>query len=337
MQVRRFRGGDVGGARRSRRPSPRRGHLPARPKTCGDGLTPPRSPNSIISVSGTGCVSGRSTAVCGLPVGAASWNLPWPGGALPVGSAGPPHTTRRSSAADRGGRRCTHGAGREKPSASSETATGLRAVTVKTASGTHTVTCEKLIVADGVRSTLGKQLGRQWQPRHRVRRRGPRIRDVRRSADRDHVAPGAARRHRCTAAGLRLGVFPLATGEVNIGVGTLATRETSGKPGALRPLLDLYVAQRRAEWRLDGDVLPRGVGAAADGWRRLERRRAQLGADRLRRRVREPAQRRGHRLRTRGRRLVRAPRRRRPDRRVARDAAGPVRPRVLVARVSRVC
>ncbi len=35
-------------------------------------------------------------------------------------------------------------------------------VTVKTASGTHTVTCEKLIVADGVRSTLGKQLGRQW-------------------------------------------------------------------------------------------------------------------------------------------------------------------------------
>ena len=54
-------------------------------------------------------------------------------------------------------------------------------------------------------------------------------------------------------------VFPLGTGEVNIGVGTLATAKRPA-PGALRPLLDLYTAQRRDEWKWDGEL--RAVASA---------------------------------------------------------------------------
>ena len=93
-------------------------------------------------------------------------------------------------------------------------------------------------------------------------------------------------------------VFPLgaAAGEVNIGVGTLATArrpagvQLQGAAGDLHRRPPRRVADRRAGARA-------GVGAAADGRRRLRRGRAQLGADRRRRRLRQPAQRRGHRLR----------------------------------------
>ncbi len=58
-----------------------------------------------------------------------------------------------------------------------------------------------------------------------------------------------------------------------------------------------YAEQRREEFRLGDDLRDADLGAAADGRGGLERRRCQLGADRRRRRLREPAQRRGHRLR----------------------------------------
>jgi flavin-dependent dehydrogenase len=72
-------------------------------------------------------------------------------------------------------------------------------------------------------------------------------------------------------------VFPLgaAAGEVNIGVGTLATAK---RPAGiqLRPLMDAYAAARREDWQLDGPVrapasalLPMGgavSGVAGANW-----------------------------------------------------------------------
>ena len=135
----------------------------------------------------------------------------------------------------------------------------VTAVTLKTPTGPTPSRCRTLIVADGVRSTLGKQLGREW---HRDTAYGVAARAyiaTDRSADpwiTSHLEL------RDGAGTLQSGygwVFPLGTGEVNIGVGTLATAKRPA-PGALRPLLDLYTAQRRDEWQWDGEL--RAVASA---------------------------------------------------------------------------
>jgi flavin-dependent dehydrogenase len=70
-------------------------------------------------------------------------------------------------------------------------------------------------------------------------------------------------------------VFPLHTGEVNIGVGTLATARRPANV-QLRSLIEHYARLRRADWQLDGEVrlvrsalLPMGgavSGVAGPNW-----------------------------------------------------------------------
>src|SRR6185503_19728309 len=98
---------------------------------------------------------------------------------------------------------------------------GQRVTGVVFANG-HTVRCRRLIVADGARSTLGRVLGREWH----------------RDTD-DEVLAGYG------------WVFPLSDGEVNIGVGTLAT---AARPAQirLRSLIQHYADARREDWQLDG-------------------------------------------------------------------------------------
>jgi flavin-dependent dehydrogenase len=48
-------------------------------------------------------------------------------------------------------------------------------------------------------------------------------------------------------------IFPLGTGEVNIGVGTLATSKRPADIN-LRALLSQYTDQQRADWKLSGDI-----------------------------------------------------------------------------------
>ena len=125
-------------------------------------------------------------------------------------------------------------------------------------------------------------------------------------------------------------IFPLGSGEVNIGVGTLATSKRPAEV-AIKPLMSYYADERREEFALSGDLraptsalLP--MGGAVSGVAGPE-----LGADRGRGRLREPAQRRGHRLRPRERSLRRRAdgRARRPGRGVADAAAGALRRGVL--------
>jgi flavin-dependent dehydrogenase len=70
-------------------------------------------------------------------------------------------------------------------------------------------------------------------------------------------------------------IFPLGNGEVNIGVGALATSKRPAD-AALRPLMSYYTALRRDEWGFDGEpraglsaLLPMGgavSGVAGPNW-----------------------------------------------------------------------
>lgn len=115
------------------------------------------------------------------------------------------------------------------------------------------IACRRLIVADGVRSRLGRALGRVW---HRDTVFGVAARAYMKSArhDDEWITSHLELRdeHHDIVSGYGW-VFPLGNGAVNIGVGTLATacRPTGIN---LRQVLSLYAGQRRDDWGLEGDI-----------------------------------------------------------------------------------
>ncbi|WP_435746627.1 geranylgeranyl reductase family protein [Nocardioides sp. SYSU DS0663] len=115
------------------------------------------------------------------------------------------------------------------------------------------VACDRLVVADGVRSPLGKVLGREW---HRDTVYGV--------AGRSYVGSGmsddpwiSSHLELRDAEGAVLSgygwIFPLGNGEVNLGVGTLATSKRPANV-AIKPLMDFYAEQRREDFALTGDL-----------------------------------------------------------------------------------
>ena len=230
-----------------------------RDKTCGDGLTP----RAIAELDRLGLgewvrgtARNRGLRLSGF---GQELELEWPSRSFPaVGSAVP-----RTELDDRI-RRVAVEAGAvmaEGAKAVSVTRDGnaVRTVTLQTGEGSHDIACRTLIVADGVRSTLGKQLGRQW---HRDTAFGVAARAYITSARSDDEWISSHLELRDGAGTLQPGygwVFPLNDGNINIGVGTLATA-TRPASGALRPLLDLYTQQRRSEWELTGEL--RSVASA---------------------------------------------------------------------------
>ena len=135
--------------------------------------------------------------------------------------------------------------------------------------------CTSLIVADGARSTLGRVLGRQWHQEtvYGVAIRGyiatPRSSEpwitshLELRSPEGEVLPGYG------------WIFPLGNGEVNIGVGALATSKRPAD-AALRPLMSYYTSLRREEWGFSGEpraglsaLLPMGgavSGVAGPNW-----------------------------------------------------------------------
>lgn len=233
-------------------------HFP-RDKPCGDGLTP----RAIAELEHLGLAAWMS----GRPVNRGlrltgfgrELRMPWPGGSLPAtGSAVPRRELddRLRLLAVAAGVTMLQGA---RAVDAERDAGGVRAVTFATAAGPRTVRCGRLVVADGVRSPLGRLLGRQW---HRDTAYG--------IAGRAYVDSGRADDEWITShLELRNGadvvqagygwVFPLGGGRVNVGVGTLATAARPA-PGALRPLIERYTDLRREEWQLDGPL--RSVASA---------------------------------------------------------------------------
>jgi flavin-dependent dehydrogenase len=137
------------------------------------------------------------------------------------------------------------------------------------------VRCQNLIVADGARSTLGRALGREW---HKETVYGVAIRGYIASPRHNEPWITSHLELRSPEGEVLPGygwIFPLGNGEVNIGVGALATSKRPAD-AALRPLMNYYTGMRRDEWAFDGNpraglsaLLPMGgavSGVAGPNW-----------------------------------------------------------------------
>ncbi|WP_422742169.1 menaquinone reductase [Mycobacterium sp. WMMD1722] len=244
-----------------------------RDKACGDGLTP----RAVAELERLGLGPWLDTRIRhhGLRMSGfgADVQVAWPGPAFPSTGSAVPRTELddriRSVAADDG----------------AEMLLGAKAVAVQHGSSgkVESVTLDSgeqirvatLIVADGARSTLGRVLGRTWHQQTvygvavRAYIASPRSNEpwitshLELRSPEQQVLPGYG------------WIFPLGNGEVNIGVGALAT-EKRPADAALRPLLSYYANLRREEWGFDGQprvplsaLLPMGgavSGVAGPNW-----------------------------------------------------------------------
>ncbi|HET9872661.1 MAG TPA: geranylgeranyl reductase family protein [Propionibacteriaceae bacterium] len=225
-----------------------------RDKTCGDGLTP----RAMAQLDALGL--GEWTRAHGRNRGLRAHGfgqtllLPWPGGTLPDHGSAVPRTDLdariRGVALDAGA------VGMDGARAVDVTRAGSRVTGVVFSMGdnsTRTVRCDRLIVADGVRSPLGRLLGREW---HRDTAYGVAARSYVTSGRSDDEWISSHLELRGGSGEILSGygwIFPLADGEVNLGVGTLATAKRPAHI-QLRPLMEFYAGQRRDEWELGQDL-----------------------------------------------------------------------------------
>jgi geranylgeranyl reductase family protein len=249
-----------------------------RDKACGDGLTP-RAIAELDQLGLGDWVRGRAR---NRGLRAAGFGqtllLPWPGGSLPDHGGAVPRTeldARIREVALSDGAVPMEGAKAVDVERDDDRVT---AVVFAGADGERsTVRCRSLVVADGARSPLGRVLGRRW---HRDTAYGVAARGYVTSGRSDDEWISSHLELRDVDGELLSGygwVFPLgaAAGEINIGVGTLAT---SRRPAGvqLRALMAAYAEARREEWQLDGPVrapasalLPMGgavSGVAGRNW-----------------------------------------------------------------------
>lgn len=186
-----------------------------------------------------------------------SVQVPWPGPSFPVTSSAVARLElddRIRTVAERAGARMLMGA---KVVGVEHDSLGLvAAVTLANGDQVH---CRQLVVADGARSSLGRTLGRRWHQEtvYGVAARGylstPRGDDPWLTSHLELRAPDGA-----VLPGYGW-IFPLGNGQVNIGVGALATARRPADL-ALRPLLSYYTDLRRDEWGFTGP--PRAVSSA---------------------------------------------------------------------------
>lgn len=228
-----------------------------RDKACGDGLTPRAVAELRLLGLGAwldGRIRHRGLRLAGFGTAV---EVPWPGPSLPPQSSAVPRTElddRIRTCAEEAGAGMLLGC---KAVGVSRDTLG-RVSEVALADGRR-VSCRWLIVADGARSTLGRVLGRQWHQEtvYGVAARGylasPRAAEEWISSDLElrsadgHVLPGYG------------WIFPLGNGEVNIGVGALATAKRPADV-ALRPLIKHYADITSREWGFEGP--PRAVSSA---------------------------------------------------------------------------
>ncbi|GAB2970670.1 geranylgeranyl reductase family protein [Nocardioides montaniterrae] len=229
-----------------------------RDKTCGDGLTP-RAISELEKLGLRDWVRSH-TVNHGLRAHGfgQTLHLPWPGGSLPDWGSAIPRTELddhlRTTAIKAG----------------AVGIDGARAVDVRLESGRvvavtfetggrggerFDIACKRLVVADGVRSPLGKLLGREW---HRDTVYGVAGRTYVASTMADDPWISSHLELRGEDGKILSGygwLFPLgsAAGEMNLGVGTLATAKRPADI-AIKPLMSLYADQQRAAFGL-GDEL----------------------------------------------------------------------------------
>jgi geranylgeranyl reductase family protein len=228
-----------------------------RDKTCGDGLTP-RAIGELQRLGLTDWLRAH-TVNQGLRAHGfgQTLHLPWPGGSLPDWGSAVARTElddHLRTTAIKAGATAVDGA-----RAVDVRMAGDRVAAVVFKDGRE-IACERLVVADGVRSPLGKALGRQW---HRETVYGVAGRSYVTSARADDPWISSHLELRGEDGEILSGygwIFPLGRtgsdqgeGEVNLGVGTLATAKRPADV-SIRPLMSFYAEQRRDEFGL-GDTL----------------------------------------------------------------------------------
>ena len=229
-----------------------------RDKPCGDGLTP-RAIAELDQLGLSPWLEGRARNK-GLRAAGFGQELylPWPGGNLPnYGGAAPRlelDAAIRQVAIDSGvevmeGMRAVDAVMDGDKVAGVVFSTGGKGSQAKNV----TIHCLRLIVADGAKSQLGRALGREW---HRSTAFGVAARGYIKSHRSDdewissHLELRGEKNELLSGYGW---VFPLGDGEVNVGVGTLATVKRPADVN-LRSLLTFYADQQRDTWQFEGEV-----------------------------------------------------------------------------------
>ena len=224
-----------------------------RDKTCGDGLTP-RATGELERL-GLGDWLRAHTVNRGLRAHGFGQTLllPWPGGTLPDWGSAVARTElddHLRTTAIKAGAAAVDGARAVGVRMDGDR---VRAVEVAAGGEVVEVACDRLVVADGVRSPLGRMLGREW---HRDTVYGVAGRAYVDSGASDDPWISSHLELRGEDGGILSGygwIFPLGSGEVNIGVGTLATAQRPADI-AIKPLMSFYAGERREEFELSGDL-----------------------------------------------------------------------------------
>ena len=227
-----------------------------RDKTCGDGLTP-RAIGELDRLGLTDWLRAH-TVNQGLRAHGfgQTLHLRWPGGNLPDWGSAVARTELddhlRTTALKAGA------TGIDGARAVDVRMDGDRVAAVVFARGSRggerfEIECERLVVADGVRSPLGKVLGREW---HRDTVYGVAGRSYVASSRSDDPWISSHLELRGEDGKVLSGygwIFPLGTGEVNLGAGTLATARRPTDV-AIKPLMRLYAEQCREAFGLEGEL-----------------------------------------------------------------------------------
>lgn len=228
-----------------------------RDKTCGDGLTP----RAIGELQRLGLEDWLRAHTVNRGLRAHGFGqtllLPWPGGSLPDWGSAVARTElddHLRTTAIKAGAVAIDGARAVDVVRDGDRVSG---VVFKVATGSTTelreISCRRLVVADGVRSPLGKVLGREW---HRDTVYGVAGRSYIASEMSDDPWISSHLELRDEAGAVLSGygwIFPLGTGEVNIGVGTLATAKRPANV-AIKPLMSFYADERREDFKLSGEL-----------------------------------------------------------------------------------
>ncbi len=235
-----------------------------RDKTCGDGLTP----RAIGEMQKLGLEDWLRAHTVNQGLRAHGFGqtllLPWPGGSLPDWGSAVARTELddhlrtvaiKSGALALDGARAV-GVRREGERVAAVEFRGSQAhpsITGREAEGTYEIACRWLVVADGVRSPLGKLLGREWHRDTVYAVAGRSYVDSEMSDDpwiSSHLELRDEQGELVPGYGW---IFPLGNGSVNLGAGTLAT---SRRPTdvAIKPLMQTYADAIGADFGISGEL-----------------------------------------------------------------------------------
>ncbi len=224
-----------------------------RDKTCGDGLTP----RAIGELQRLGLEDWLRAHTVNQGLRAHGFgqtlHLPWPGGTLPAWGSAVARTElddHLRTTAIKAGAEAIDGA---RAVDVRRDGGRVAAVVFRSGSETFEIECERVVVADGVRSPLGKVLGRVWH-RDTVYAVAGRSYVASEMSDDPWISSHLELRGEDGEILSGYGwIFPLGTGEVNLGVGSLATSKRPANV-AVKPLMQHYADERREDFQLTGEL-----------------------------------------------------------------------------------